>query len=246
MKIRKLWTREELLLAINLYCKIPFGKIDRKNPEIIKLATLIGRTPGSVSYKLANFASIDPSLPRKGAANVSKLDKTVWNEFFQNWDEMAFKSEKLLATFKEDNILDENLCFPEGKTKEKVVKTRVNQRFFREMVLSSYDFSCCITGLPIKELLVASHIVPWAKDTKNRLNPRNGICLNPLHDKAFDAGLITLDESFKVLLSSRFNKLPTEKVKFFLDYDGVKIRFPKRFLPDQKFLNKHRTEIFKE
>src|SRR5512137_2855403 len=94
---RKPWTRDELILAINLYCKTPFGKIHYRNPNIIELASKMGRSPGSVAYKLANFAHIDPSLDRKGASNVSKLDKQVWAEFYNNWDEMAFESEKLLA-----------------------------------------------------------------------------------------------------------------------------------------------------
>jgi putative restriction endonuclease len=69
---RKAWTRDELLIAINLYCKTPFGRIHVRNPEIIELAKLLGRTPGSVSYKLANFANIDPTLERKGASHVSR------------------------------------------------------------------------------------------------------------------------------------------------------------------------------
>lgn len=63
---QRLWTREELILAINLYCKIPFGKLHRNNPDIIKLAKLIDRTPNTVSYKLVNFASFDPSLEARG------------------------------------------------------------------------------------------------------------------------------------------------------------------------------------
>jgi putative restriction endonuclease len=39
------WTREELIIAFNLYCKIPFGKIHNRNPEIIELAKILGRTP---------------------------------------------------------------------------------------------------------------------------------------------------------------------------------------------------------
>ena len=81
---RKPWTREELILAINLYCKTPFGRIHIRNKDIIELARLLNRTPGSVSYKLANFASIDPSLDRKGASNVSKLDKEIWAEFYND------------------------------------------------------------------------------------------------------------------------------------------------------------------
>ncbi len=87
--MRRNWIREELILAINLYCKTPFGRIHNRNPEIIKLANLIDRTPSSVSYKLANFASIDPSLQRKGASNVSKLDIDVWKEFFNDWEKLG-------------------------------------------------------------------------------------------------------------------------------------------------------------
>jgi putative restriction endonuclease len=99
---RKPWTRDELILAINLYCKIPFGKIHIHNPQIIKLAEYLDRTPGSVSYKLANFASIDPSLDRKGASNVSKLDREIWGEFFNDWEKMAFESEqKIIGTYRQ-------------------------------------------------------------------------------------------------------------------------------------------------
>ena len=169
----KAWTRSELILAINLYCKIPFGKIDMRTPEVIQLAQRLDRTPGSISYKLANFASIDPTLPRKGASNVSRLDIEVWQEFFNNWDDLAFESEKKAAEIQ--NIPLDRFAgidtdhLPIGETKERTVKARVNQQFFRKMILSTYDYHCCITGLPIEELLIASHIIPWSKDKKNRL-----------------------------------------------------------------------------
>ncbi|WP_292003167.1 hypothetical protein [Chlorobium sp.] len=95
---QKLWTRDELILAINLYCKLPFGRLHAKNPEVVMLASLIGRTPGSIAYKLVNFASLDPSLQArgiKGASNASKLDREIWNEFYQDWDRLPFESEKL-------------------------------------------------------------------------------------------------------------------------------------------------------
>ncbi|MDD2479693.1 MAG: HNH endonuclease signature motif containing protein [Victivallaceae bacterium] len=167
-KQRKSWTKDELILAINLYCKTPFGKIHTGNPEIILLANRLNRTPGSISYKLANFASIDPSLPRKGASNVSKLDREVWTDFFENWDEMAYQSEK---DFLGEKFIDEDaIKIPEGKTREAIVKTRVNQSFFRKTILASYG-ACCITGIPTPELLVASHIIPWSKDEKKQNKP---------------------------------------------------------------------------
>ena len=233
----KPWTRDELILAINLYCKTSFGRIHVRNPDIISLAEKLGRTPGSISYKLANFAAIDESLPRKGASNVSKLDREVWNEFFENWNEMAYESEKrameLIGTHPEGQ--QDSDMFPEGKSREAVVKTRINQDFFRKMTLASYEGTCCITGLAVPELLVASHIVPWAVDSKNRMNPRNGLCLNALHDRAFDKGLMTIDDSFHVLLSTRIFDGCDQKVPLIKEYDGAQIKMPKTVHPGSEF-----------
>ena len=242
----KSWTREELILAINLYCKTPFGKIHYRNPKIIELANVLGRSHGSVSYKLANFASIDPSLERKGASNYSKLDKETWEEFFNDWDKMAFESEqKLIKIYGESINLENEQNIPEGKTKESIVKTRVNQSFFRQMILTSYDSKCCITGLPIKELLVASHIIPWSQNSKTRIDPQNGLCLNSLHDKAFDQGYITINTSNQVVISSILEDFDQDDVKLITDYKGENIKLPHRFLPKQEYLNYHRENIFR-
>ena len=239
---RKPWTRDELILAINLYCKTPFGRIHIRNPEIIELADKLERTPGSVSYKLANFASLDPTLTQKGAANVSKLDKEVWGEFFENWEKLFSESEAKLSELKDISGKREKpseLIIKEGETRDSIVKTRVNQALFRKIILSSYDGKCCITGIENPELLIASHIIPWSRDTKNRLNPMNGLCLNALHDRAFDKGLVTINKDYRVMISKRV------KHEFFLKYDNVALALPRRFLPDQNFLEFHRTEVFK-
>jgi len=197
---QKLWTRNELILAINLYCKLPFGRLHNRNPEIIRLSKLIGRSASSVAYKLVNFASLDPSLKArgiKGAVNASRLDKEIWNEFYNNWDVLPYESEKLLAkiehtTVEKLNQIPEEDLPKEGKVRERIVKVRVNQAFFRSSILAAYNNTCCITGIQQPELLIAGHIKPWGADEKNRLNPRNGIAINALHDKAFDAHLITI------------------------------------------------------
>jgi putative restriction endonuclease len=197
---QSLWTRNELILAINLYCKLPFGKLDRNTKEVKELALIIGRTANSVALKLVNFSSLDPSLQSrgiKGMGNASKLDKEIWNEFYNDWDVALIESEKLLAkekhtTIEKLNKVDLDDLPKEGKEKERLVKVRVNQCIFRTIMLATYNNSCCITGISNTELLIASHIVPWSKDEKNRLNPMNGLCLNALHDKAFDCGLITI------------------------------------------------------
>jgi putative restriction endonuclease len=253
---QKLWTRNELILAINLYIKLPFGKIHSGNPSIINLAQLIGRTPGSIAYKLVNFVSLDPSLKErgiKGAENSSKLDKEIWNEFYNNWNDLPFISEKLLAeitntSVEKNNLIDETELPQEGKTREQIVKARVNQSFFRKAILASYNNTCCITGIHNPDLLIAGHIRPWALDEKNRLNPRNGIAINALHDQAFENGLITISPDYKIKISSEIKlmKNQTGMYEFFLKYEDKEIYLPDRFLPDKEFLKYHNDERFKK
>lgn len=238
---RRPWTRDELILAINLYCRTPFGRIHIRNPEIVELSSMLGRTPGAVSYKLANFASIDPTLDRKGAANSSRLDREVWSEFFEDWDSMILESEARMNQLKRPEApigVDDLLPDVQGGTRAAIVKVRTNQEIFRRMILTSYNHTCCITGIDHAELLVAGHIVPWSCDEKNRLNPMNGLCLNALHDRAFDMGLISIDRKYRVMVSRRV------KHHLIRQYRGEPIMLPRRFLPDQRFLEYHRTTIF--
>ena len=244
---RKRWEREELILTFNLYCKIEFSKINYRHPLVISLANIIGRTPSAVSWKLVNFASLDSELTKrgiKGAINSSKLDKEIFNEFINDWSKLIEESEILLLNntdIKNNNIDIKSKNSKLGGEKLRLVKTRINQSFFRQTVLSSYSRKCCLTEINIPELLVASHIIPWSKDEKNRLNPQNGLCLNNLHDKAFDRGLISFDNDYKLILSSKIKK---QKSKYFLDLEGKQLILPKKFLPNIEFLKYHNREIF--
>ncbi|GGK73731.1 HNH endonuclease [Rufibacter glacialis] len=249
-----LWSREELILAINLYCTLPFGKLHSNNPEVQQLARVIGRTANSVAYKLVNFASLDTSLQErgiKGAKNTSKLDKQVWNEFNQNWEELPFESEKIRAKLSQSTIeeiyhIKETELPKEGRVREQMVKMRVNQAFFRRTVLAAYNSTCCITGLQIPALLVAGHINPWAVDEKNRLNPRNGLIINALHDKAFEAGLLTITPDYLIKISSSLKEEGTSAsaTDYFLKYDNRRMILPSRFLPERSFLEYHNSQRF--
>ena len=250
---RRDWTRDELIVAFNLYCRIPFGRIHIRNPEVIALAKALGRTPSSVSWKLANFARLDPALKMrkiKGASHGSKAEEIVWNEFKDNWDALAFESQRLLAQFVPVLPTDmfPELRAPEGLTREAMVRVRVNQGFFRAAVLAAYNSRCCITGLAVPALLTASHIVPWAEDAKNRTNPRNGLCLNALHDKAFDCGLLTVTPDYRISISNRLrNAGETDDGlarRLFAHYEGRKITLPDRFIPDPEFLKYHNMHRF--
>ena len=248
------WAREELILAFNLYCKIPFGTIGLSNPKVIALAKILGRTPSAVSWKLANLARLDPYLQGRkvaGASHGSKLDIEVWNEFDNDWERLSFESEKLLAEKFGQNIEKtadiETLDLPKsGKEREAIIKVRVNQNFFRQTVLAAYEYKCCITNLGIIELLNASHIIPWSKDESNRVNPRNGLCLNAIHDRAFDRGLLTITPEFKIKISKSIKRKGVDNAvqDFLLRYDSCEIRLPTKFLPDVNFLKYHNKNIF--
>jgi putative restriction endonuclease len=249
---RRNWTRDELIVAFNLYCRTPFGRIHNRNPEIIRTAEAIGRSPSALSWKLANFSRFDPSVTGRklvGATHGSSLDQEIWAEFNEDWDRLAFESEKLRARFfglDLEKVEPSSDHFPEGRTRPSSVVVRVNQGFFRSMILAAYDGRCCLTGLAIPELLTASHIIPWSVDERNRTNPRNGLCLNALHDKAFDRGLISVDEEFRILVSPKVKRENTgSPSELLLQYEGDKIQMPHHFLPDPTFLAFHRDTIYR-
>jgi putative restriction endonuclease len=253
---QNLWTREELILALNLYLKIPFGKITHRNPDIIYLAELIGRTPSSVSMRLSNFASVDPFHQQRGIKGLIggiKQVQPIWNEFINSKENLLFESERILAELEKQSIETKFLDILKGvedlkgETKLREVKTRVNQNTFRQIVLANYSDKCAITNIDIPALLIASHIIPWSANEQERLNPENGICLSPLYDKAFDKGLIGIDTHYHVLLSPELKK--KEGLIYFQTYfgqiDGKKIQLPQKYLPKKEFLEWHLEEIFK-
>jgi len=249
---RRSWTREELILTFNLYCKLPFGKLHSRNSDIIHLAEQIGRTANAVALKLVNFASLDPELKKrgiKGMSSHSKHDKLIFEEFSNNWEKLVFESELLLENL-QDKKLEEidvkQIVEKAGEEKLRLVKQRVNQNFFRKMVLVNYDEKCALCSLNHTSLLVASHIVPWSKNKEHRLNPKNGLCLCSIHDKAFDTGLISFDENLVILFSNEIKQI---KEKTFIDYFGQfeskELNIPKKFYPSLEFLSFHREHIFR-
>ncbi|MBX7220006.1 MAG: HNH endonuclease [Blastocatellia bacterium] len=255
---------------MNLYCWIPFGRQHSHAPEIIELAGVLGRTPSSVAMKLNNLTSLDPEEQLRGVRGLtgaSLLDRQVWNEFHENWERLAAESEGLWhekvaglnATHSSSESgqtahqqpFDSNL--PEVSNHsdritegERRVRVRLAQDFFRRTVLIAYHHRCCVSGIPLPEFLIASHILPWSRFPAERINPRNGLCLSRLHDAAFDRGLMTFDEKNHLVLSACLKDyLPNDSLnKNFLAYEGRLMELPERFAPDPGFLEHHRQQIF--
>lgn len=248
------WNENELIAALSLYCQLPFGKLHRHNPAIQKLAKSLNRSPSAVALKLSNFASLDPTLKKRGISgmsNVSKADTEVWNRYFGKWDELVQRGFILptppdLSAATDTSIVDENKPQRKGEDKPTVATLRVGQSFFRNSVLAAYGGRCCITGIAEPALLRASHIVPWSVDTEHRLDPRNGLCLNALHDAAFDRGFITVNKDLTLRVASSLRtKMPTEVFReSFARFDGQPILSPEKFGPDQTYLAYHREKVY--
>lgn len=254
---RRLWTKDELILTFNLYLKLPFGKMHTRTPEIIELSKIIGRTVNSVTIRLTNFAACDPFHQNRGVKGMVggiKQCQPIWDEFFSNQEELIFLSEKILAEkqsttieSKFNDILNdidyENL---NSSSVLRQVKTRVNQSFFRQIVVTNYNNKCAISGIDLPELLVASHIIPWSINKKERLNPENGICFSSLYDKAFDKGLITLSEDYKIILSNDLKKSKEQEFykDFFQIFENKQILDPLKYLPKLDFIKYHQDKIF--
>lgn len=245
---RRNWNEEETCIALALYYKIPFGKIDKNNPSIIAVAEKLNRTPSALAMKMCNLAHFDKTLQREnktGLPHGSKMDEYVWKKYAMEFDTLAQINESLKITL--PNITDS--IIHEGHNIEYSAKYRIGQQFFRDAVLSADNNTCCITGISIPELLIASHLKPWSKsDDKNeKANPRNGLCLNALHDRAFDQGYITLDKNYAIIVSDRLKKkrhLDEKTKEWICAYEGQHIILPCRSLPDLKYIEYHQDTIF--
>ena len=256
---RKSWTEEETTLALFLYFQLPFGQLHSGNPEIQKLAGILGRSNSSVAMKLCNFASLDPKITetgRKGLQGASMQDRRIWAKFSSDWTGNVAASDRVWNSVDDEagehsaNLQDNVIPFAfepyDGpSTTSATIDRRIGQNFFRRAVLTNFDNVCCITGIAEPVLLNASHIMPWGVDLKNRHNPANGLCLSATFDRAFDRGLIALDESHAVLISSSLlSHKDKETRKYFARYQGRQISQFKRFEPNFEFLKWHRDKIF--
>jgi len=246
------WTEHELLIAMNLYCRLPFGQCNSRNKLVNEVASKMDRTAGSISRKLGNIASLDPRHQARGVGglpNSSKLDRKVWADFQDNWSAMAEKSETAFGVLMGEAAQEEPVHKIEqlsGPSEvERMVKTRRLQTFFRNVVLSSYDNRCALTGIAVPQLLIASHIIPWSESESRRADPTNGLCLNALHDKAFDRHLITFDEDYRLVVSSILKKRDISEFQStnFTELEGTELTLPHRFAPDSQALEAHRNSF---
>ena len=252
---RRLWERKELILALSVYFQLPFGRLNRSTPEVMELARLLGRTSNSAVLRLVNFAACDPYIINSGRTGMPAgipVCKPIWDEYANDKERLFLEAQQIRAELMQKSI-EESLNIPQtllvGKEKETIIKQRVNQSVFRTMILQNYENKCAITGINVPDLLIASHIIPWADSTaEQRLTPENGICLSALYDKAFDRGLITISpDDYRITLSSALLEYETKEYfdRHFGSIAGKKIIMPIEHYPNRDYLAYHRERICK-
>lgn len=251
---RQDWSHDQLLTAFFLYMQLNPKEIRVESPAVNNLAKALKKPVQGVAAKLRTFTQLDPILSKqniRASENVTKSDAAVWDEFQSNWTrttlvardayESIVDSYSVEAAGGQIAAADAHYLFKEGLTREAIVEVRRNQYVFRKSILSSYNSTCCISGLTDERLLIASHIVPWAANKKNRLNPENGLCLSALHDRAYDQGLITVlpDLTIRVDPELKTKRADTFLSETLIRYANQKITPPGRFSPDPAFLESH-------
>ena len=249
---KRLWTRDEMILTLALYFQLPFGRLNHTTPEVRELAKQMNRTENAVALRLVNFAACDPYIINSGRAGMPgglSVCMPYWDEFAGDKEKLFLEAQRIKANLLHQPI-EETLYITskelEGKEKETVIKQRVNQSAFRAMILNNYESRCAITGISVPELLVASHIIPWAVNEKERLNPENGICLSALYDRAFDRGFISVDENNKIILADKLRQYENEEfyAAHFASIKNQPIRLPEEHLPNPVFLEWRRDCVF--
>ena len=252
------WTEEERLAAMYLYCQLPFGRLHARTAEIIALADRMARTPDSLAMKLVNFASLDPALQARGIAglsNISAADRALWERFLAAWTPMVTAAagayDRIMVGPPEPGEREEATErppfweTPEGPTTvSRLVAVRRGQSFFRDALMIGYEGKCCISGCDLPELLIASHIVPWADAPNLRLDPRNGLLLSALHDRAFEAGHLAIEDDYTVIASRRARESRNALVREVVGGShGRRLRLPARFRPELSHLQAHRARF---
>lgn len=250
MAKRRDWSREDTLAVFALYFCLPSNQQVKTNKDVIAFAKTVGRSPSSVSRKLANVKAKDPMRTGVGLTHASKLVAEIWDEYDARGNDLMTEAVwQLDARMGGINNKGEGVSYlfmsePEGHDRIVEATVRVNQSYFRNSLMENYDHHCCFTGMGMDRLLVASHIKPWAaSDAREKVSPDNGLLLNALHDRAFDQGLMTIDENMRIRVSPKVPK-DGPRSEWLWGFDKQEMRLPARMKPRRDFIEYHNDVIF--
>lgn len=133
-------------------------------------------------------------------------------------------------------------------------RARLGQHRFAREVLRNYDHRCGFCGfaprsIPRRRMLVASHIKPWRVSTnRERLDPRNGVAACPVHDSAFDSGLLAINGEYRIHRSDRLEaSLAADEGSEHYFGEAIlrsRLLVPEHGAPLRKYVDYHKTHVF--
>jgi hypothetical protein len=186
------------------------------------------------SWKLSLRRNLVDLAPIRG-----RLVESLPSGFFRTQLVMAYAGE-ISAEELEQAVRENRLAIPIVPTDDakRWTSCRVGQDQIRKQTLENYDGRCAVCDISDERLLIASHIVGWAKDPSTRGDLRNVVCLCRLHDALFEAGYWGLDDEMAPVVRLG---LDSKSVRRFLR-DLNKFRKPCLFPPDHRFTKQHRAQ----
>ena len=230
------WTWDEFLVTLDLYLNQNDFIENQNDSKIQETATLIGRSPGAIARRLANYRHLDPA-GTKGLENTGKSCREIWVEFYGNQGELAREADAARKRLSEK----EHERLPDGRpigTDEDVAEqlVRRGQERFREAVKERYETTCILCDIREPGLLQAGHIISWSENEDLRGEPENGLLLCYNHHKAFDVGMFTISAEYKLVVRPGFSPESEYLRTTIVDRAGEKIKFPGQ-PPNSDYLN---------
>ena len=245
---RRLWTEDETLFLFKIFLTEPVQSLPVSSPRIQELARTLNRKPGSIHRKLADIYSNEPSYIESGRkqTNCAKLVSEIWNDLYSDCEStmkrMDVAYESVTGLDNGEIIIDYDIS--PGLDVPVEATRRKGQQVFRLRVAHNFEYRCCITGIAIPCLMVASHIKAWSESTpKERTDPGNGLYLNRLHDCLFDRHMMTVDEDMRIEYADSLrsgNSDDTYEV-FFGRYEGMRIHEPVCNSVNNAYMDEHRA-----
>lgn len=151
--------------------------------------------------KFAASMAVSPSAPKTPAASPKTLSTKV---------KKKTKAHKKERTIRSVDAIIANISKVTEPEREAVVKQRVGQGYFKELLVERYSCKCALCGITTRSMLIASHIKAWKDSSKSeKLDENNGLLLCAHHDALFDKHLISFKDTGDLLVSSTLT--PAEK-----------------------------------
>tara|TARA_R110002072_G_scaffold80252_1_gene184574 strand:+ start:232 stop:1194 length:963 start_codon:yes stop_codon:yes gene_type:complete len=205
----------------------------------------------------------------KTAVDHAKIDNELFELLSKNIEREVLKQQILESYFKEtksnliqqkeivDNLSDEILNEDPSTYKNKIQELQkkldntsfeeevfIRNGAFKRSVSRVYSDTCAISNLKIDatstySAIDACHIVPFSESKNNHIT--NGIALCPNLHRAFDRGLIAIDDNYRLLVNSNF-KESKNTLYGILQFKGKEVNLPenKNYLPLIENLAWHR------